>query len=150
MKIKLWNWQRKAESHSGTHYIIQSTSIQRLCQNLRKPDDAKESKFSPENFDFLSMFRSSQDQCNQCSQTETSKTVTNTRKHLLNAPDNVDLPWHFGNIDEEKVSKASSLTKGTSGLSQLDPMQYYHLLSSLKYKVEDKELETQIAFLARK
>ena len=48
------------------------------------------------------------------------------------------------------VSKASSLTKGTIGLSQLDPMQYYHLLSSRKYKVEDKELKTQIAFLARK
>ena len=48
------------------------------------------------------------------------------------------------------VSKASSLTKGAGGLPQLDAMQHHHLLSSHKYKVENKELRTQIAILARK
>ena len=48
------------------------------------------------------------------------------------------------------VSKASSLTNGTGSLSELDAMQYYHLLSSHKFKVENKEPRTQIAILARK
>ena len=48
------------------------------------------------------------------------------------------------------VSKTLSLTKGAGGPSQLDAMQYHHLLSSRKYKVENRELRTQIAILARK
>ena len=48
------------------------------------------------------------------------------------------------------LSKASSQTKGAGGPSQLDAMQYHHLLSSRKYKIENKELRTQIAILARK
>ena len=48
------------------------------------------------------------------------------------------------------VSKASSLTKGADSPSQLDAMQYHHLLSSHKYKFENKELRTQIAILAKK
>ena len=69
---------------------------------------------------------------------------------LLNGPVNEDLPCYFDNIDEEVVSKASSLTKGAGGPSQLDAMQYHHLLSSRKYKVENKELWTQKAILAKK
>ena len=57
---------------------------------------------------------------------------------------------NIDNIDEEMVSKASSLTKGAGGPSELDAMQNHHLLSSRKYKVENKELRTQIAILARK
>ena len=48
------------------------------------------------------------------------------------------------------VSKASFLTKGASGPSQLDEMQYHQFLSSRKYKLENKELRTQIAILAEK
>ena len=69
---------------------------------------------------------------------------------LLKGPVNQVVPCYFDNIDEEMVSKASSLTIGASGPSQLDAMQYHHLLSSRKYKVENKELRTQIAILARK
>ena len=61
---------------------------------------------------------------------------------LLNGPVNEVLLCYFDNIDEEMVSKASSLTKGANGPSQLDAMQYHHLLSNCKYKVEDKELRT--------
>ena len=66
---------------------------------------------------------------------------------LLNDPVNEVLPCYFDNIDEELVSKASSLTKGADRLSQLDAMQYHHLLSSCKYKVENKKLKTKIAIL---
>ena len=69
---------------------------------------------------------------------------------LLNGPVNEVLPCYFDNIDEEMLSKASSLTKGAGGPSQLDAMQYHHLLSSRKYKVENQELRPQIAILARK
>ena len=69
---------------------------------------------------------------------------------LHNGPVNEVLPCYFGNIDEEMVSKVSSLTKSAGGPSQLDAMQYHHLLSSHKYKVEYKELRTQIAILAKK
>ena len=69
---------------------------------------------------------------------------------LLNGPVNEVLPFYFDNVYEEMVSKASSLTKGAGSPSQLDTMQYHHLLSSCKYKVENKELRTQIAILARK
>ena len=41
---------------------------------------------------------------------------------LLNGPVNEVFPCYFDNIDEEIVSKASSLTKGAGGLSQLDAM----------------------------
>ena len=48
------------------------------------------------------------------------------------------------------VWKSSSLTKGADGPSQLDAMQYHHLLSSRKHKIENKEIRTEIAILARK
>ena len=44
---------------------------------------------------------------------------------LLNGLVNEVLPCYFDNIHEEMVSKASSLTKGASGPSQLDAMQYH-------------------------
>ena len=69
---------------------------------------------------------------------------------LLKGPVNEVLPCHFDNIDEVMVSKSSSLTKGADSPSQLDAMQYHHLLSSRKYKVENKELRTEIPILARK
>ena len=69
---------------------------------------------------------------------------------LLNCSVNEALPCYFGNIDEEMILKASSLTKGAGSPSQLDAMQYHHLLSSHKYKVENRKLKTQIAILARK
>ena len=69
---------------------------------------------------------------------------------LLNGPANKVLPCYFDNIDEEMVLKVSSLTKGAGNPSQLDAMQYHHLLSSHKCKVENNELRTQIAILARK
>ena len=69
---------------------------------------------------------------------------------LLNGPVNEVLPCHFDNIDEVMVWKSSSLTKGADGPSQLDAMQYHHLLSSRKHKIENKEIRTEIAILARK
>ena len=69
---------------------------------------------------------------------------------LLNGPVNEVLSCYFDNIDEEIVLETSSLTKGAGGPSQLEGMQYHHLLSSHKYKVENRELRTQIAILARK
>ena len=69
---------------------------------------------------------------------------------LFSRPVNEVLPCYFDNIDEEKVSKASYLTKDADNSSQLDAMQHHHLLWSRKCKVENKELRTQIAILARK
>ena len=68
-------------------------------------------------------------------------------ENTLNGPVNEVLLCYFDNVDEEMVS---SLTKGAGGPSQLDAMQYHHLLSSRKYKVENKELRKQIAVLTRK
>ena len=61
---------------------------------------------------------------------------------LLNRPINEVLLCYFDNANEEMVSKATSLTKGAVDPSQLDAMQFHHLLSSDKYKVENKELRT--------
>ena len=69
---------------------------------------------------------------------------------LLNGPVNDVLPCYFDNIDEEMVLKASSVTKGASGSSQLEAIQYHHLLWSRKYKIKNKELRTQIAILVKK
>ena len=69
---------------------------------------------------------------------------------LLSTPVNEVLPCYFDNIDVEMVSKASSLTKDAGGPSQPDAMQHHHLLSSCKYKVENKELRMEIAILAKK
>ena len=82
--------------------------------------------------------------------TETSKIIRNIRKHPPQSPVNEVLLCYFDNIDEDAVSKTSSLTKGADGASQLDAMQYHHLLSSGKYKVKNKEVRTRIAILAGK
>ena len=48
------------------------------------------------------------------------------------------------------IYKAASLTKGAGGPSQLDAEQYRHILTSRKYKAENKDLREQMAQLARK
>ena len=69
---------------------------------------------------------------------------------LINGSVNEILLCYFENIDKEMISKGSSLTKNAGDPSQLDAMQYHDLLSSRKYKVENKELRRQIAILATK
>ena len=48
------------------------------------------------------------------------------------------------------IFKATTLLKGAGGPSQLDANQYRHILTSHKYKKENKEMREQIAILARK
>ncbi|MEM7054121.1 MAG: hypothetical protein AAF446_06185 [Pseudomonadota bacterium] len=69
---------------------------------------------------------------------------------LLQGPMKHVLPVYFDSIDETMILKAASQTKGAGGPSQLDALQYHHMLSSRKYKVENKELRTQMALLAQK
>ena len=47
------------------------------------------------------------------------------------------------------VFKSASMTKGAGGPSRLDAEQYHRLLTSNKYKKENKELLMQLATLAR-
>ena len=68
---------------------------------------------------------------------------------LLNGPINRVLTSYFDEIDEQMIYKAVSQTKGAGGPSQLDAEQYRHILTSNKYKKENKELRTQISILAR-
>ena len=89
-----------------------------------KPDDARKSYFSPENFNFWSMFnvhKISDNVINALKQKypKPSPILDNT---LLSSPVNEVLPCYFDNIDLEMVSKASSLTKGAGGPSQPDAM----------------------------
>ena len=56
---------------------------------------------------------------------------------LLQGPVDRVLPSYFDNINESMVLKATSLTKGAGGPSQLDPEQYRHILTSTKYKKEN-------------
>ena len=72
-----------------------------------------------------------------------------TEHTLLHGPINQVLPSYFDNIDEQMVFKAASLTKGTGGPSHLDAENYHHMLTSKKFKKENKELREQIAALAR-
>ena len=60
---------------------------------------------------------------------------------ILNVPVNEVLQCYFDNIDEEMVPKASSLTKGAGDPSQLDAMQYHHLLSSQKTRLKTRNSE---------
>lgn len=69
---------------------------------------------------------------------------------FVSGPVNEVLPCYFDNIEEKMVPQISSLTKGAGSPSQLDAMQYHQLLLRRKYKVESKELRTQIAIFARK
>ena len=72
-----------------------------------------------------------------------------TSDTLLNGPVNRVLPSYFDEIDETMVFKSASMTKGAGGPSQLDAEQYHRLLTSNKYKKENKELRVQLATLAR-
>ena len=47
------------------------------------------------------------------------------------------------------VFKSASMTKGAGGPSRLDAEQYRRLLTSNKYEKENKELQVQLATLAR-
>ena len=58
---------------------------------------------------------------------------------LLNGPANRVLPSYFDEIDETMVFKSASMTKGAPP-SRLDAEQYRRLLTSNKYKKENKEL----------
>ena len=59
---------------------------------------------------------------------------------MLHGPINRVLPSYFDSIDE-----ANYQTKGAGGPSQLDSEQYRHILSSRKFKKENKELREQLA-----
>ena len=69
---------------------------------------------------------------------------------LLHGPIDRILPSYFDSIDEGTISKAARLTKGAAGPSHLDADLYCHILTSTKYKNENKDLREQIAILARK
>ena len=60
------------------------------------------------------------------------------------------IPSYFDSIDEGTIFKSARLTKGAGGPSQLNAYQYCHILTSTKYKKENKELREKIAILARK
>ena len=68
---------------------------------------------------------------------------------LLHGPVNRVLPSYFDSIDEAMVLKAERLTKGDGAPLQLDSEQYRYILSSCKFKKENKELREQLARLAR-
>ena len=72
-----------------------------------------------------------------------------TSDTLLNGPVNRVLPSHFHKIDETMIFKSFSMTKGAAGPSQLDAELYHRLLTSNKYKKENKELRVQLSTLAR-
>ena len=48
------------------------------------------------------------------------------------------------------IAKATRLTKGSRGPSQLDAEQYRHIIHSTKFKKESKELREQLAILAKR
>ena len=68
---------------------------------------------------------------------------------MLHGPINWVLSSYFDIMDEAMVLKAVSLTKDVGGPLQLDSEQYWHILSSCKFKQENKELKEQIAWLTR-
>ena len=72
-----------------------------------------------------------------------------TSDTLIIGPVNRVLPSYFDEIDETMVFKSASMTKGTGGSSRLDAEQYRRLLTSNKYKKENKKLRFQLATLAR-
>lgn len=76
-----------------------------------------------------------------------SKKIPN--ETLYEGPINKVLPSYFDEIDESMVLKAITLTKGAGGPSHMDAELYRHLLTSKKFKKENKELRNQIAKLTR-
>ena len=73
-----------------------------------------------------------------------------SEESLYEGPINRVLPSYFDTIDEAMIHKAITLTKGAGGPSHMDAEQYRHILTSKKFKKENKELREQIARLARK
>ena len=69
---------------------------------------------------------------------------------LLNGPINRISPHFFDEIDELVILKAARVTKGSGGPSKLDAEQFSHILTSTKFKRENKELREQIAIFAKK
>ena len=68
---------------------------------------------------------------------------------LLHDPINRVLLSYFDSINKAMVLRTASLTKGAGGPSQLDSEQYRHILSSRKFKKENKELREQLPQLVR-
>ena len=77
------------------------------------------------------------------------QSVPLTSDTLLNGPVNRALPSYFDKIGETMVFKSASMMKGAGGPSRLDAEQYRRLLTTNKYKKENKELRVQLATLAR-
>ena len=69
---------------------------------------------------------------------------------LLNGPINYVSPAYFDEIDELVILKAARLTKGAGGPSHLDADHMCHILTSVKFRKENKELRGEIARLTRK
>ena len=63
-----------------------------------------------------------------------------TSDTLIIGPVNRVLPSYFDEIDETMVFKSASMTKEPGGSSRLDAEQYHRLLTSTKFKMENKEL----------
>ena len=71
------------------------------------------------------------------------------KETLYEGPINIVSPSFFDEIDECMILKAASLTKGAGGPSHMDADLYRHLLTSKKFKKENKDLRDQIARLAK-
>ena len=69
---------------------------------------------------------------------------------LMHVPVDIIIPSSFDSINEGTIFKSARLTKVACGPSQLKANQYCHILTSTKYKKENKELREQISILAGK
>ena len=77
------------------------------------------------------------------------QSVPLTSDTLLNGPVNRALPSYFDKIGETMVFKSVSMMKEAGGPSRLDAEQYRRLLTTNKYKKENKKLRVQLATLAQ-
>ena len=69
---------------------------------------------------------------------------------LLYGPVNKVPANYFDNIDEQSIFKAAQLTKGAGGPSHVDAEQYRFIITSNRFKNENKYLREQIAIFAQK
>ena len=69
---------------------------------------------------------------------------------LLYGPINKTPNSYFDEIDKQMIAKATRLTKGSGGPSQLDAEQYRHIILSTNFKKESKELREKVAILAKR
>jgi hypothetical protein len=69
---------------------------------------------------------------------------------LLFGPIEYLSPNYFDELDENMILKAAQRTKGAGGPSHVDAEQFSHILTSTKYKKENKELREQISIMAKK